>query len=48
MDKQNTDNAAKLAKEHCEYLKTLFEKAFIDGFIHGYKHGLEAAEAKDI
>ena len=30
-----------LAKAHCDYLITVFEKAFVDGFIHGYKHGKE-------
>ena len=28
-----------MAKAHCEYLITVFTKAFMDGFIHGYKHG---------
>ena len=30
-----------LAKAHCDYLITVFIKAFMDGFIHGYKHGKE-------
>jgi hypothetical protein len=34
-----------LANAHCEYLITVFRKAFMDGFIHGYKHGREENDA---
>jgi len=33
-----------LARDHCDYLKTVFDKAYMDGFMHGYKHGVEETE----
>jgi len=35
------EKAKKLADEHWEFLQKCKEKEFKDGFIHGYKHGVE-------
>ena len=40
----NEEEIRALAEAHCDYLITVFRKAFIDGFIHGYKHGKEEPE----
>lgn len=36
------DTAKQLATEHWDYLETLCRKVFTDGFVHGYKHGVES------
>jgi len=41
MASKTDDEVVALARAHCEYLVTVFAKAFMDGFAHGYKHGVE-------
>ncbi len=36
-----SDLPHQLADEHWEFLAKWFEMMFKDGFIHGYKHGIE-------
>lgn len=33
-----------LAEEHWEFLEKWLHLVFVDGFIHGYKHGEESVE----
>ena len=33
-----------LAEEHWEWLEGYLHKIFVDGFIHGYKHGQDDKE----
>ena len=51
MTKPKQKQARELAEEHWNYLETVIlqqlqvtRKLFIDGFIHGYKHGKEASK----
>jgi len=39
MDKQN-----EIAEKHWQYVESLCHKMYVDGFIHGYKHGLDERE----
>lgn len=36
-----TDEAEKSADEHWAWFVTWLEKMFKDGFVHGYKHGVQ-------
>ena len=35
------DKVKALAEEHWEFLEKWFHLIFVDGFVHGYKHGRE-------
>lgn len=39
-------NDEELAEEHWRFLERWMHMIFVDGFKHGFKHGVEAVEAK--
>lgn len=38
------DDIVKSANLHWEYLASVMKKMFIDGFIHGFKHGQDSVK----
>ena len=40
------EKAKILAEEHWEWLEPIIRRFFVDGFIHGYKHGIEERPTK--
>lgn len=35
------EEAYRMAEAHCEYTLGVYRKAYMDAFLHGYKHGVE-------
>ena len=42
------EKAKVLAEEHWEWLEPIIKRFFIDGFMHGYKHGIEDKNINNI
>ena len=41
MEKEDKEEAERLAKEHWDWFQKVVGHVAIDFFIHGYKHGVE-------
>ena len=48
IERNNMEEAKRLAEEHWEWLSSILKKVYIDAFVHGYKHGVESLKERCI